>query len=88
MGYFDYSNPYEWLEAKAYEMCGEEEEVEYREEEKIEKTERKEKKKREKPQEERIGIDVPVWGKEPKEKKEKQSQPIDENDEDDWVITF
>jgi len=81
MGFFDYANPYEWIEAKAYEMCGEEKEVEYKEEEK----------KREKQQGGRIGTDVPIWGEKAQPQvKEKQFQPTGENKDkdDDWVITF
>ncbi len=81
VGFFDYANPYEWLEAKAYEMCGEEKKVEHREEEK----------KREKQQGEKIGIDVPIWREETQpQDKEKQSQTTDEDEDkdDNWVITF
>ena len=95
MGYFDYANPYEWLEAKVEEVCGEMEEDIEEVSTEMEGTEAKRGEKKEEPKEERIeereeriGIDVPLWGEETQPQgKENQSQPNDEND-DDWVITF
>ena len=84
MGFFDYANPYEWIEAKVEEICGEEEVA-------IEEEERREKEPKEEPKEEvegRIGIDTPLWDMEPKEEKREEPPKEEEDEDEEWTITF
>ena len=92
MGFFDYATPYEWLEAKVEEICGEpeiEEEGSEREakREKEELREEPKEEKREEQKEGRIGIDVPLWEAEPKEEK-REEQPKEDEEDEEWTITF
>ena len=93
MGFFDYANPYEWLEAKVEEICGEpeiEEEGSEREakREKEELREEAKEEKREEQKEGRIGIDVPLWEAEPKGEKREEHPKEEEDEDEEWTITF
>ena len=86
MGFFDYANPYEWIEAKVEEICGEEE-VAIEEEERREEREKEPKEEPKEEVEERIGIDTPLWDMEPKEEK-REEPPKEEEEDEEWTITF
>ena len=111
MGFFEYGNPLEWLEAKVEELCGEFVEEEIRDEvpvstkaeeplvpttkgevkEKVKEepeTPPKEGEEQKQEQEERIGIDVPIWGSEEEPQKEKSFEEVSLDDDEEWTITF